>query len=52
MNKIELKNITVLPIFLLFTLQLAHPILTALKGTENEWLMELLKAFNTGDIKK
>ncbi|XP_061392288.1 26S proteasome non-ATPase regulatory subunit 13 [Musca vetustissima] len=31
---------------------LAHPILTALKGTENEWLVELLNAFNTGDIKK
>ncbi|KAI8045124.1 26S proteasome non-ATPase regulatory subunit 13 [Drosophila gunungcola] len=31
---------------------LAHPILESLKGTENEWLMELLKAFNTGDINK
>ncbi|XP_037944898.1 26S proteasome non-ATPase regulatory subunit 13-like [Teleopsis dalmanni] len=31
---------------------LAHPILTSLKGTENEWLVELLNAFNSGDIKK
>lgn len=31
---------------------LAHPILSSLKDTENEWLMELLKAFNVGDIKK
>ncbi|KAH8281153.1 hypothetical protein KR054_012507 [Drosophila jambulina] len=31
---------------------LAHPILESLKGTENEWLVELLKAFNTGDINK
>lgn len=31
---------------------LAHPILDSLKGTENEWLVELLKAFNFGDIKK
>lgn len=31
---------------------LAHPILESLKGTENEWLMELLQAFNSGDIAK
>ena len=31
---------------------LAHPILESLKGTENEWLVELLKAFNFGDINK
>ncbi|TDG47541.1 hypothetical protein AWZ03_005980 [Drosophila navojoa] len=31
---------------------LAHPILESLKNTENEWLVELLKAFNTGDINK
>lgn len=29
---------------------LAHPILESLKGTENEWLVELLKAFNIGNI--
>lgn len=31
---------------------LAHPILESLKGTENEWLVELLQAFNSGDINK
>jgi len=31
---------------------LAHPILQSLMGTENEWLVELLKAFNSGDINK
>ncbi|CAO1436699.1 unnamed protein product [Diamesa hyperborea] len=31
---------------------LAHPILDSLKGTENEWLIELLQAFNSGDIGK
>uniref|UniRef100_A0A2P2HY97 26S proteasome non-ATPase regulatory subunit 13 n=1 Tax=Hirondellea gigas TaxID=1518452 RepID=A0A2P2HY97_9CRUS len=29
---------------------LAHPILESLKGTSNEWLMELLLAFNAGNI--
>lgn len=31
---------------------LAHPILASLNGTENEWLVELLRAFNAGDINK
>lgn len=31
---------------------LAHPILLSLEGTSNYWLIELLKAFNTGDIQK
>lgn len=31
---------------------LAHPILESLKGTENQWLVELLQAFNTGNIIK
>lgn len=31
---------------------LAHPILESLNGTENEWLVELLRAFNSGDIIK
>lgn len=31
---------------------LAHPILQSLVGTENEWLVELLRAFNSGDINK
>lgn len=31
---------------------LAHPIIESLRGTENEWLIELLKAFNSGDIGK
>lgn len=31
---------------------LAHPILESLKGTDNEWLTELLQAFNHGDINK
>lgn len=29
---------------------LAHPVLESLKGTPNEWLIDLLKAFNSGDI--
>lgn len=35
-----------------FSLQLAHPILESLKDTENAWVVDLLKAFNSGDIKK
>lgn len=31
---------------------LTHPILDSLKGTENEWLIDLLQAFNKGDINK
>lgn len=31
---------------------LAHPILESLKGTTNNWLIELLKAFNSGDLLK
>ncbi|CRK87907.1 CLUMA_CG001694, isoform A [Clunio marinus] len=31
---------------------LAHPIIDSLRGTENEWLIELLHAFNSGDIAK
>ncbi|CAD7084982.1 unnamed protein product [Hermetia illucens] len=31
---------------------LTHPIIESLSGTENEWLVELLKAFNAGDITK
>ncbi|XP_001357827.1 26S proteasome non-ATPase regulatory subunit 13 [Drosophila pseudoobscura] len=31
---------------------LAHPILESLQGTDNVWLVDLLKAFNTGDINK
>lgn len=31
---------------------LAHPILNSLKDTENNWLVELLIAFNSGDIAK
>ncbi|XP_065074305.1 26S proteasome non-ATPase regulatory subunit 13 [Ochlerotatus camptorhynchus] len=31
---------------------LAHPILESLKGTDNEWLVDLLQAFNSGDINK
>uniref|UniRef100_A0A1Q3FE80 26S proteasome non-ATPase regulatory subunit 13 n=1 Tax=Culex tarsalis TaxID=7177 RepID=A0A1Q3FE80_CULTA len=31
---------------------LAHPILDSLTGTENEWLVELLRAFNSGNINK
>ncbi|KAG7214137.1 hypothetical protein KM043_001491 [Ampulex compressa] len=29
---------------------LAHPVLQSLKGTPNAWLVELLQAFNAGDI--
>lgn len=31
---------------------LAHPILDTLKNTPNAWIIELLYAFNTGDIQK
>ncbi|XP_018561999.1 26S proteasome non-ATPase regulatory subunit 13 [Anoplophora glabripennis] len=31
---------------------LAHPVLETLKPTENAWLIELLYAFNSGDINK
>lgn len=31
---------------------LTHPIIDSLKGTENEWLIALLHAFNNGDINK
>lgn len=31
---------------------LAHPILESLNGTDNKWLVEVLKAFNSGDIQK
>ncbi|XP_059619234.1 26S proteasome non-ATPase regulatory subunit 13 [Phlebotomus argentipes] len=31
---------------------LAHPILQSLTHTENDWLIDLLKAFNSGDINK
>ncbi|XP_055716028.1 26S proteasome non-ATPase regulatory subunit 13 [Phlebotomus papatasi] len=31
---------------------LAHPILQSLTRTENDWLIDLLKAFNSGDINK
>ncbi|KAJ2655298.1 26S proteasome regulatory subunit [Coemansia sp. RSA 1200] len=31
---------------------LSHPILDSLKGTEHEWMMDLLLAFNSGDIAK
>lgn len=31
---------------------LSHPIIDSLTGTEYEWLIELLKAFNSGDIGK
>lgn len=29
---------------------LAHPVLQSLKGTPNSWLVDLLQAFNAGDI--
>lgn len=29
---------------------LAHPVLQSLKGTPNAWLVDLLQAFNAGDI--
>lgn len=31
---------------------MAHPVLETLKSTENAWLVELLYAFNSGDIQK
>lgn len=32
--------------------QLAHPILESLKNSSGEWLMELLYAFNEGNLSK
>lgn len=29
---------------------LAHPVLESLRGTSNSWLVDLLQAFNAGDI--
>jgi 26S proteasome regulatory subunit N9 len=31
-------------------LQIAHPILDTLKGTDKEWLLKLVYCFNSGDI--
>lgn len=31
---------------------LAHEVMKALEGTENDWLIELLQAFNCGDVAK
>lgn len=31
-------------------LQLAHPVLDALRGSDKQWLVDLLFAFNAGDI--
>ncbi len=31
---------------------LAHPVLESLRGTDRAWLVELLFAFNSGDIPK
>ncbi|XP_014294810.1 26S proteasome non-ATPase regulatory subunit 13 [Halyomorpha halys] len=31
---------------------LAHPVLDSLKGTSNAWIIDLLSAFNSGDIAK
>lgn len=31
---------------------LAHPVLQTLKSTDNAWLVELLYAFNSGNINK
>jgi len=36
--------------YVTFFSQLAHPVLESLKGTENQWLIDLLFAFNSGDI--
>ena len=35
-----------------FLFQLAHPILESLKGTDKEWLVNLMYAFNSGNISK
>ena len=32
----------------LFILQLAHPVLDSLRGTDKEWIVNLLYAFNAG----
>lgn len=53
-NQFTLLAILISSIFfhLDFECQLAHPILDALKGSDMEWLMELLYTFNEGNISK
>ena len=46
----SLVNIAINMIFIMF--QLAHPILESLKGTDKEWLVNLMYAFNSGNISK
>lgn len=36
------------PLVSLFILQLAHPVLDSLRGTDKEWIVNLLYAFNAG----
>eukprot|EP00056_Hartaetosiga_gracilis_P014429 m.240536 g.240536 ORF g.240536 m.240536 type:complete len:378 (+) comp15380_c0_seq1:199-1332(+) len=31
---------------------LSHPVLESIRGTDKEWLIDLLEAFNTGDLSK
>ena len=45
-----LAIITVTMMYIMF--QLAHPILESLKGTDKEWLVNLMYAFNSGNISK
>ncbi len=33
-------------------LQIAHPILNSLKGTSDEWFVEMLRVFNAGNLSK
>ena len=37
---------------LIFMLQLQHPVLDSLQNTSRKWLVDLLYAFNSGDIDK
>ena len=40
------------PLYIVSCVQLAHPVLDSLKSTERQWLVDLLFAFNSGNIGK
>lgn len=48
----ELVSLHVLQALLTYFFQLAHPILKSLESTPEKWLVEILFAFNSGDMKK
>jgi 26S proteasome regulatory subunit N9 len=44
------KSVSLLLVYLLFLLQLAHSVLESLKTQEQKWLVDLLFVMNSGDI--